>query len=73
MPNIDPGGDEMTLRDLRKQKGLTLRALGDQAGLDLKTIWRYEQGLFTPKWTNAKKLAAALGVDVTVIQDTLYV
>lgn len=51
------------LRDAREAKRLTQAALARLAGVDRKTVVRYENGDSEPYRRNSDALAAALGVD----------
>ena len=57
------------LREVRKQKGLSLRALASITGTNAQTICRYENGQREPKITMVNRLAAGLGVSVMDIID----
>jgi transcriptional regulator with XRE-family HTH domain len=50
------------LRALREERGLSIEALGDAAGLHFTQISRYERGVREPKVTAIVKLARGLGV-----------
>ena len=50
------------LRDLRRQRGLTLQQLADRAGIHTTQLGRYERGL-QPGIDAVVRLARALGVD----------
>lgn len=52
------------LRDLRKQKGLTQKALADKANLSKNMIWLIEQKKRIPSITVAKKICKALKVNL---------
>lgn len=52
------------LRELRKQRGLTLEAVGFLAGVDPSTISRIENGLVEPRPETLVALARGLGVSV---------
>lgn len=54
----------MTLRELRKQRGLTLEAVGYLADLDLATVSRIERGLVTPRPETVVRLARAFRISV---------
>jgi transcriptional regulator with XRE-family HTH domain len=54
----------MTLRELRKERGLTLEAVGYLADLDLATVSRIERGLVQPRRETVVRLARALRVSV---------
>jgi transcriptional regulator with XRE-family HTH domain len=52
----------MDLRELRKQRGLSLEALGYLAGVDQATISRIERGLAEPRRDTVVRLARALRI-----------
>ena len=52
----------MTLRELRKDRHLTLEALGLMAGVDIATISRIERGLVDARPETIVKLARGLGM-----------
>ena len=54
----------LRLRDLREQRGLSLRTLADRAGIDFTTLNRIELGKADPRLSTLEHLAHALGVDV---------
>jgi DNA-binding XRE family transcriptional regulator len=56
----------MTLRKIRKEKGLSLVAVARQAGLSKLTVIRIESGRSHPLPRTVQKLAAALGISDTV-------
>jgi transcriptional regulator with XRE-family HTH domain len=53
------------IKQLRKQKGLTLRALAEKVGLDFTYISKVENGRvdYTPSTNKIRNLAQVLGVD----------
>jgi transcriptional regulator with XRE-family HTH domain len=51
-------------RRLRRDKGLTLRVLGNRADVDQNAISAYERGAATPTLATASRLAAALEVRI---------
>jgi transcriptional regulator with XRE-family HTH domain len=55
------------LREIRKQRGLTLEAVGYLAGIDAATISRIERSEVTPKPETIVAIAKALGVAVSRI------
>ncbi len=55
--------DPEKLRAARHRKALTLRELGELAGMDHNLIWMYEAGRRNPIPRNLRRLAAALGVE----------
>jgi transcriptional regulator with XRE-family HTH domain len=52
----------MDLRELRKERGLSLEALGFLAGVDQATISRIERGLAEPRRDTVVQLARALRI-----------
>ena len=50
------------IAQLRKEKGLSQKALADKSGLGISTIQKIEYGSFHPKQATIKKLANALDV-----------
>ena len=61
----------MTLRDLRRQRGLSLEALGFLGEVDLSTISRIERGLVSPRKDTVVKLARGLGISVARMRSIL--
>lgn len=59
----------MGLRDLRRQRGLTLEAVGYLGGIDPATVSRIERGLVTAEPETVVKLARALGMSVGRMRD----
>ncbi len=51
------------LRELRRERALALRELGEVSGVSLNTIWRIEAGRQGAHPRTIRKLAEALGVD----------
>ena len=51
------------LRELRRERALALRELGELSGISLQTIWRIEAGRQGAHPRTIRKLAGALGVD----------
>jgi len=54
----------MDLRELRRQRGLSLEALGYLAEVDQATISRIERGLAAPRRETVVRLARGLGISV---------
>jgi transcriptional regulator with XRE-family HTH domain len=50
----------LMLRRRREQKGLSLRALGEQSGVSYVTIAKIEAGTVSPTLATLEKLAGAL-------------
>ncbi len=51
------------LRELRRQKVLSMRELEEASGVSYNTIWRLETGKTGAQPRTIRKIAAALGVD----------
>ena len=51
------------LRELRLERALALRELGELSGVSLQTIWRIEAGRQGAHPRTIRKLAQALGVE----------
>jgi transcriptional regulator with XRE-family HTH domain len=51
------------LRELRRERALALRELGELSGVSLNTIWRIEAGRQGAHPRTIRMLAEALGVD----------
>ena len=51
------------LRELRRQKVLSMRELEEIAGVSYNTIWRLETGRTGAQPRTIRKIAEALGVD----------
>lgn len=57
------------IRETRKARGLTQKALGDQAGIAEPTIRKYESDRLHPKYETLEKLAAPLQVTADYLRD----
>jgi transcriptional regulator with XRE-family HTH domain len=55
--------DVERLRELRRERALALRELGELSGVSLQTIWRIEAGRQGAHPRTIRKLAQALGVE----------
>ena len=53
------------LRELRQQRGLSLRALAELSGLSANTISLIERGAASPSVSTLQRLATALGVHIS--------
>lgn len=51
------------LRELRRQKVLSMRELEEKSGVSYNTIWRLETGKTGAQPRTIRKIAGALGVD----------
>ena len=54
----------MTLKQFRKEKGISQTKLASMVGLKQTTISQYEKGSRKPDLTKAKKLSDALGISL---------
>lgn len=55
------------IRELRKERGLTQKELGERSGIAEPTIRRYELGKLNPKFETVQKIAKALGVPTSCV------
>ena len=55
------------VRQLRRERGLTLKALGSEAGLSHPFLSQLERGLARPSVGSVERIAQALGVPVTAL------
>ena len=51
------------LKELRRQKVLSMRELEQMSGVSYNTIWRLENGLTGAQPRTIRRIAAVLGVD----------
>jgi len=51
------------LRELRRQRVLSMRELEERSGVSYNTIWRLETGKTGAQPRTIRKIAGALGVD----------
>lgn len=58
------------IRRMRKQRGLTIKQLGDLVGVSESYIRAYESGRRNPKPGSLQTIADALGVNVEVLKDS---
>ena len=59
------------IKEIRKQKGLTQKQLGDLCGIADSNIRKYENGKQNPKIETLQKIAAALDVPLAEITETI--
>lgn len=59
------------LRQLRRERGLSLEAVGHLAGRDAATISRIERGLVQPNRSTVVGVARALGISVSRLRRLL--
>lgn len=60
------------IKEIRKQKGLTQKQLGDMCGIADSNIRKYENGYQNPKIETLQKIADALGVPITELINCRY-
>lgn len=60
------------IRRIRKERGFTLKELGDMVGASESYIRAYECGRRNPKIGSLEAIAKALSVDVEVLTDTNF-
>lgn len=58
------------IKSARKMADLTLTDLSDRADVDQATISRIERGLVKPEWETMVKIAKALGISLSLLEDT---
>ena len=56
------------IKELRTEKGLSIRELADLAGVNRATVSRWERGQRVPSVDDFKRLMDALGADTAIIQ-----
>lgn len=61
------------IRNIRKEKGLTLKQIADIMGCSPQLISQYESGKRQPKLETIKKIAVALECQVSDIDESLYI
>jgi len=57
----------INLKALREQRGLSLRKLGEQAGVHYVSLVKMEAGRLDPRLSTLQRVAGALGVLVSVL------
>jgi transcriptional regulator with XRE-family HTH domain len=53
------------IRELRQQKGASLKSLAPEAGITLNMLSLIERGEANPTWETVRGIAAALGVPIS--------
>lgn len=56
---------KINVKEIRDSKNITLEELSQKADVDLKELENFENGNINIKFTNAVKIACALGVELT--------
>ena len=56
-----------SLKAIRLSQGVSLRKLGEQAGVSYVTIARIEAGIYDPRLSTLRKVASALKVTVAQV------
>lgn len=59
------------IREIRKEKGITQKQLGNLCGIAESTIRRYELGLLNPKIETIQKIADALDVEIYELDERI--
>lgn len=54
----------LRLKQVREEKGYSIRALAERCGIGFATVYRIEAGRTTPRFATLERLAKALGVSV---------
>ena len=52
------------IREKRIEKGMSLKALGEQSGVSWQNIWKIEAGKYNPSWDYLCSIILALGYTV---------
>lgn len=55
------------IRNLRKERGITLEGLSERTGISLSQIARYEKGERDPSLSDLEKIADALAIDINEV------
>lgn len=61
------------IRNIRKEKGMTLQQIADILGCSPQLISQYESGKRQPKLETKKKIADALGCEISDIDENIYI
>lgn len=64
---MQPSWNEVRLREIRQQKGMTQKELAEKAGLNQSTVSLLEQGKIDPTLKTALTIGAILGVLITAV------
>lgn len=57
------------LKQLRSARGLSLRALSEMTGIDIKNLSQIESGKNSPTLNTTEKICKALGVRIIIIDE----
>lgn len=57
------------LKQLRSARGLSLRALSEMTGIDIKNLSQIESGKNSPTLNTTEKICKALGVHIIIIDE----
>lgn len=63
---------DASLKELRKNAGLTLREAGEQVGIHPQSLWRLEHGTRRARRPVKLLLAQAYGVSIDVIEEACH-
>jgi DNA-binding XRE family transcriptional regulator len=64
-----PGSESRSLRDLRAEQLLSIRELSQRAHVAPSTIYMIEVGRSVPRFSVARRIADALGVDPHTVNE----
>ena len=70
-PNMWGRAVAIVLSRLRRERGLTQKAIGDRMGKDRNFIWELEHREYIPRWDTLADLAEALEMSPTEFVDHL--
>jgi len=62
-----PEGRMTTLKRLRLERQLSLRALGEMLDTSYMTIWRWESMQCEPKWRNVRRLERMFNLPIETL------
>jgi transcriptional regulator with XRE-family HTH domain len=54
------------ITNLRKEKGWSVRKLGEEVGMNISNLSRIERGEISPSVDNLQKICKALGAEVEI-------
>lgn len=60
---------KMNIKEIREQKGITVRELSSRCGISVGALSRYENVQRSPTLEQLQKIAIALGVKITELFD----
>lgn len=57
------------IRQLREERGLHVHELAQSIGRGAQTVFRWEWGRVSPKFSDLQEVARALGIDLSTLVD----